>query len=224
MSGDYLISYELGRAMAEIVGYGRKMLSEGLTTGSGGNLSVYLRDIDVIAITPSGLGYTEMSQNDVVLVDLDGKQLRRGYKPSSELGFHLAVYRSRPDVSAVVHTHSPYATTFACLRMEIPAVHYLVGFAGKNVPVAPYATFGSEDLAASVHDHIKDRNATLLANHGLVAVGEDLASAFNVALEVEFTARIYHQALSIGKPFILDDAEMEKVIEKFGTYGRPSRD
>lgn len=213
---------ELLRIREEIVRYGRKMLEEGLTTGSGGNLSFFSRDTGVIAITPSGVGYTEMSPGDVVLVDAQGRCLGKGLKPSSELGFHLSVYEARPDVSAVVHTHSPYATTFACLRMEIPAVHYLVGFAGKNVPVAPYATFGTDELAGEVSGFIKDRNAILLANHGLVAAGRDLSSAFNTALEVEFTARVYHQALCVGKPHILDDGEMEKIIVKFESYGRPS--
>ena len=216
------INAGLEKIMSEIVMYGRKMLEDGLTAGSGGNLSVYLREENIIAITPSGLGYKQMNYDDIVLLDGEGRQIRSGLKPSSEFGFHIAVYRARPDVSAVVHTHSPYATTFACLRMEIPAVHYLVGFAGRNVPVAPYATFGSEELAAFVGEHISDRNAVLLANHGLVAAGNDLAAAYNVALEVEFTARIFHQSLAIGKPFIIDDDEMDRVIKKFETYGKPS--
>lgn len=216
------ISAELEKIMSDIVRFGRKMLEDGLTTGSGGNLSVFLREANIIAITPSGLGYKEMSPDDVVLLDLEGRALRPGLKPSSEFGFHLAAYAARPDISAVVHTHSPYATTFACLRMEVPAVHYLVGFAGKNVPVAPYATFGSEELADSVGEYISDRNAVLLANHGLVSIGTDLAAAYNVALEVEFTARVFHQSLAIGKPFIIDDDEMERVIKKFETYGKPS--
>lgn len=217
-----IISTDLEKIMSEIVMFGRKMLEDGLTAGSGGNLSVYMRDANIIAITPSGLGYTEMAHDDIVLLDGDGRAIRPGLKPSSELGFHIASYRARPDVSAVVHTHSPFATTFACLRMEIPAVHYLVGFAGKKVSVAPYATFGSDGLADSVGEHISDRNAVLLANHGLVAIGKDLASAYNVALEVEYTARIFHQSLAIGRPFILDDDEMDRVIKKFETYGKPS--
>lgn len=216
------INAELEKQMSEIVRFGRKMLEDGLTAGSGGNLSVFLREMNIIAITPSGLGYNDMNYQDVVLLDGEGRALRPGLKPSSEFGFHLAVYATRPDISAVVHTHSPYATTFACLRMEIPAVHYLVGFAGKNVPVAPYSTFGSDELASSVGEYISDRNAVLLANHGLVAAGKDLAAAYNVALEVEFTARVFHQSLAIGKPFIIDDDEMERVIKKFETYGRPS--
>lgn len=219
---DMLISAELEKIMSEIVMFGRKMLEDGLTAGSGGNLSVFIRNMNIIAITPSGLGYKEMNHDDVVLLDGNGRPIRPGLKPSSELGFHIAAYKARPDVSALVHTHSPYATTFACLRKEIPAVHYLVGFAGKKVPVAPYATFGSDELASSVGEYISDSNALLLANHGLVAIGNDIAAAYNVALEVEFTARIFHQALAIGKPYILDDDEMGKIIKKFETYGKPS--
>jgi len=216
------INTELEKIMSGIVRFGRKMLEDDLTSGSGGNLSVYIREMNIIAVTPSGLGYNEMSPHDIVLLDGEGRAVRTGLKPSSETGFHLAVYKARPDVSAVVHTHSPYATTFACLGMEIPAVHYLVGFAGKNVPVAPYATFGSEELASTVGEYISARNAVLLASHGLVAAGSDLASAYNVALEVEFTARIYHQSLAIGKPVIIDDDEMDRIMKKFETYGKVS--
>ncbi len=140
--------------------------------------------------------------------------------PSSELGFHLSVYRTRPDVQAVVHTHSPYATTMACLGWEIPAVHYLVGFAGKKVPLAPYATFGTPELAGNVAEHIGGYNALLLANHGLLAVGGNMDAAFAAAEEIEFVARIYYQTLSVGKPVILPEEEMETVLEKFKTYGK----
>lgn len=218
-----IITTDIENIMAEIVKFGRKMLDDGLTSGSGGNLSFFMRERNILAITPSGLGYRDMNPDDVVLLDSDGRPLRDGYKPSSELGFHISAYRARPDVSAVVHTHSPYATTFACLGMDIPPVHYLVGFAGKNVRVAPYATFGSDELASFVAEHLSDRNAVLLANHGLVAVGESIESAYNVALEVEFTARIYHQALSVGKPVILEEDEMERVIVKFESYGKAQR-
>ncbi len=219
-----IVNTEPGRAMTDIVRYGKKMLEDGLASGSGGNISVFLRDSDTVLITPSGLEYTEMTENDIVVLDGDGRLRKKdALKPSSELGFHLAIYRARKDVSAVVHTHSPFATTFACLRMELPAVHYLVGFAGRSVPVTPYATFGSDELAVHVREHIRDRNAVLLANHGLVACGGDIHGAYTAALETEFTARIYHQALAVGKPFILDDEEMDRVIEKFGSYGRAGK-
>jgi L-fuculose-phosphate aldolase len=172
-----------------IVKYGLKLLSSGLTTGSGGNLSA-------------------------------GEVVEGELKPSSELSFHLALYHARPEVNAVVHTHSVYATTMACLQWEIPAVHYLVGFAGNKVPLAPYATFGSTQLAHNVVRGMGDCNAVLLANHGLVAVGGDMSHAFNVAEEIELVARIYYQCCNVGTPVLVPDAEMETVLEKFKTYGQ----
>lgn len=234
----------------EIIKYSLKMVKSGLTTGSGGNLSIFNRDEGLIAITPSGIEYSELTPQDIILLDIDGnissswtiapknseyheesgssykspecrdKRSDRQYlKPSSEAEFHLALYRHRPEINAVVHTHSPYATTFACLAREIPPVHYLVAFAGKKVPVAPYATFGTKQLADNIVSTISDYYATLLANHGLVAVGNTMQNAFNTAEEIEFVARICYQTECIGRPDILTDTEMERVIEKFKSYG-----
>jgi L-fuculose-phosphate aldolase len=197
------------------------MVDAGLTTGTGGNVSCRSGDGDLVAISPSGVPYGQLEPREVVVVDLAGERVEGDCKPSSELGFHLALYRHRADVGGVVHTHSVYATTLACLNWEIPAVHYLVGFAGQKVPVAPYATFGSEALARHVRDTMGTAyNAVLLANHGLVAVGADLSRAFDTAEEIEFVARVFCQAKAIGDPVTLDAAEMRRVIEKFKTYGR----
>ncbi len=203
-----------------VVEYGEKMLATGLTTGTGGNLSVRDPATGLIALSPSGVEYPAMSPADVVVVDPGGAVVEGDRKPSSEAGFHLALYEKRADIGAVVHTHSVYATTLACLHWEIPAVHYLIGFAGKKVPLAPYATFGSEALAKHVADGIGEGNAVLLANHGLVAVGADLAAAFTCAEEIELVARIYYQTRCAGAPQLIDDAEMDRVIEKFKTYGK----
>jgi L-fuculose-phosphate aldolase len=207
-----------------IVRYGRRMITSQLTTGSGGNLSLVDRAGGRVAISPSGIEYFDLRPEDVVITDLDGQRVQGDCKPSSELGFHLALYRQRPDVTAVVHTHSVYATTMACLGWEIPAVHYLVGFSGHKVPLAPYATFGTEELARNVADGIGDYNAVLLANHGLVTVGTDLARAFATAEEIELVARIYYQTRSVGEPVILPDEEMNRVLARFATYGQPSRE
>ena len=195
------------------------MLQAGLTTGSGGNISIFNRQAQCIAITPSGIEYPQLKPEDIVILNDDGSPCQGDNRPSSEVGFHLSLYNQRQDVNAVVHTHSTYATTFACLSREIPAVHYLVGFAGKKVPLAPYATYGTPELALNISNTIADYNAVLLANHGLVAVGKDLATAFNTAEEIELVARICYQAECIGKPVILSDEEMERVIEKFSDYG-----
>jgi L-fuculose-phosphate aldolase len=201
-----------------VVAHGRKMVAARLTTGTGGNLSILDRKRGLVAISPSAMDYHRMRPEDVVLLDLDGRTVEGSRKPSSELGFHLALYAKRPDISAVVHTHSIYATTFACLNLEIPAVHYLIGFCGDKVPLAPYATFGTPALARHVAEAIGSANAVLLANHGLVSVGKDLPAAFTVAEEIEMVARIYFQARCIGSPRILDGKEMAEVIEKFKTY------
>lgn len=175
----------------EIVRFGRKMVSSRLTSGTGGNLSVIDRDSGLVAISPSGMEYDETEMADVPVLDLDGIAVTGERAASSELGFHLGLYRARPDIGAVVHTHSVYATTMACLGWEIPAVHYLVAFSGHKVPLAPYATFGSRELADNIVAAIGRHNAVLLANHGLVAVGPNLATAFAVAEEIELVARIY---------------------------------
>ncbi len=204
----------------DIICFGNKMLKAGLTTGSGGNISCFNRKEQCIAITPSGIEYPLLSPEDIVLLHPDGSPCKAGgNRPSSEFGFHTALYEKRKDVNAVVHTHSTYATTFACLNREIPAVHYLVGFAGKKVPLAPYATYGTPELAFNIATTIENHNAVLLANHGLVAVGKNLTAAFNTAEEIELVARICYQAECIGKPVILSDEEMERVMEKFADYG-----
>ncbi len=205
----------------QIVSYGRKLISAQLTTGTGGNLSLLEPERQLIAISPSAVSYDSMQPEDVVIVDLEGNQVEGHRKPSSELNFHLALYHKRPDIGAVVHTHSIYATTFACLNKEIPAVHYLIGFCGEKVPLAPYATFGTQALANNTAEAIGKDNAVLLANHGLVAVGADIATAFNVAEEIEMVARLYYQALCIGTPKILNGEEMAEVLEKFKSYGKP---
>jgi len=210
----------LEKERSEIVRFGRKMLAARLTSGTGGNLSIFAPGEGLVAISPSGIEYEDMEPGDVPVVDLAGVTVEGTRKPSSELGFHLSLYRQRPDIRAVVHTHSVYATTMACLHWEIPAVHYLVAFSGRKVPLAPYATFGSEELAVHVAATIGDYNAVLLANHGLVTVGPNLATAFAVAEEIELVARIYYQAKCIGEPVIVAEGEMSKVIEKFASYGQ----
>lgn len=206
-----------------IVDYGLKMIRSGLTTGSGGNLSILSKDEDLIAISPTGIDYDCVTVDDVVVVNRQGETVSGTRRPSSEIGFHLALYDNRPEISAVVHTHSVYATTMACLHWEIPAVHYLVAFSGDKVPLAPYATFGSQELATLTVESMGTYNAVLLANHGLVTVGNDMKSAFNVAEEIELVARIYYQAKSLGQPVLVDGEEMERVIEKFSHYGQQDK-
>ena len=210
----------LSQQRQQIVDYGLKMIRSGLTTGSGGNLSILSPEDNLIAISPSGIDYDAVTAADVVVVDRAGQQVEGERKPSSELGFHLALYAARGEITAVVHTHSVYATTLACLHWELPAVHYLIAFAGDKVPLAPYATFGSDELADNIIASIGSYNAVLLANHGLVAVGKDMKNCFNVAEEIELVARIYYQTKSLGQPVLVNAEEMQKVTMKFNSYGQ----
>ncbi len=204
----------------QIVDYGLKMVRSGLTTGSGGNLSILSCDDDLIAVSPSGVDYHDLTVADIVVVDRAGNIVDGKLKPSSELGFHLALYDIRKDITAVVHTHSVYATTLACLHWELPAVHYLVAFSGDKVPLAPYATFGSKELADSIVASIGAYNAVLLANHGLVTVGSNMQNCFNVAEEIELVAQIYCQAKTLGQPVLVATDEMQRVVKKFDSYGQ----
>jgi len=211
----------LERERKEIVTFGRKLLASGLTAGTGGNLSIINRKKNWVAITPSGVDYLEMGSGDVVLVGMDGRLLETSrYKPSSELLFHLALYRKRQDIEGIVHTHSVYATTLATLGWEIPAFHYLVAYSGRKVPLAAYATFGSEELACNVADAIGENNAVLMGSHGVVTTGPTLAKAFETAEIIEYIARVYYLAKGRGEPALLSDGEMDRVIEKFKTYGQ----
>ncbi len=203
-----------------IVAYGKKLIASQLTTGSGGNLSIFNRKENLIAIKPSGMDYLLMQPEDVVVLTPDGSIVEGSRQPSSETKFHLALLNRRTDINAVVHTHQVYATTIACMNWELPAVHYLVGFSGNKVPLAKYATYGSQELSDNILEAIGNYNACLMANHGIVTVGASILSAFAVAEEIELVARLYVQCKSMGEPVILSKEEMVVVGEKFKTYGQ----
>ncbi len=203
-----------------IIHFGKKLATSNLTTGTGGNLSIANRKENLAAISPSGIDYFQIRPENVAVVNMAGEIQDGNSKPSSELGFHLELYNTRTDVQAVVHTHSVYASTLACLHWELPAVHYLVGFSGNKVPLAAYATYGTKKLARNVVEGIGSYNAVLLANHGLVTVGANMDVAFATAEEIELVAQIYYQAKNVGQPVVLPDEEMEIVIEKFKKYGQ----
>jgi len=204
----------------EIVEYGKKLVTSGLTKGTGGNLSIYNREEGLMAISPSGIDYFEIRPEDVVVLDLDGNIVDGDKKPSSELEMHRIFYKNRDDIDAIIHTHSTYATVLSCLNIPLPPVHYLVALAGLDVRCAKYATFGTEELAKNAFEAMKDRYAVLLANHGLLAGAKDLANAFNITEEIEYCAELYIKAKAIGEPVILPEEEMELMLEKFKTYGQ----
>ena len=211
-----MLLFEERQAVTE---YAKKLLSTGLVKGTGGNISLTNADKTLLAITPSGVAYETMVPEEVVVVDMEGKRVDGQLLPSSELGFHLALVNQRPDIQAVVHTHSDYSTAMACLRWELPAVHYLIGSAGFHVPLAPYATFGTQALADGICETIGDGNAVLLANHGLVTVGVSLSKAFSTAEMVEYVAKLYLITKSVGTPVQLSRDEMQAVLDKFVSYG-----
>ena len=195
------------------------MSRSGLSPGRSGNVSC--RFEDGMLITPSGKRYEDIGPDDIVFVAGDGKVHDRRQTPSSEWHFHIAAYRVRPDRSAVVHTHSMHATVLACAHKPIPAFHYMIGVAGgKDIPCVPYATFGTDELAQHVATGLSKRDACLMANHGLIAIGGTLAHALELAAEIEILAEQYYKVLTLGKPHILDDREMSRLLVKFKTYGR----
>ena len=202
----------------EIVDHGRKMITNGLTTGSGGNISIFNRKEGLIAISPSGLDYFETEINDIVIVDIEGNIVQGDLRPSSEMGMHLIFYKNREDANAIVHTHSKYATAVSCMGWDLKAVHYLVGFAGLDVKCADYATYGSPELAQNALDAIGNRNAVLLGNHGLIALGPNIERAFSTAEHLEFVSEIFCITKSLGDPNIISDSQMEDVLKKFNTY------
>lgn len=193
-----------------------RLLGKGLLTQTSGNLSIRL-SADAIAITPTSIEYDRMTPEDIVVCDLDGAVLAGNRAPSSETPLHAAVYRLRDDIKAIVHTHSPQATTLAILGLPIPAVHYIIASLNTTtVPVAPYATYGTPELAASVRDTFQAPGlAVLIANHGLVAGGRTLKQAADGAETTEILAGYYYRALTAGQPNVLTDGQMDEVIAKY---------
>jgi len=206
-----------GALRAAVVETAKRMSASGLSFGRSGNVSA--RWGDGMLITPSGAPYDTLTPGDIVYVDADGAP--SGGKPSSEWRFHRAAYDVRPDAGAVVHCHSHAATALACAHRPIPAFHYMVAVAGgTDIPVAPYATFGTEELAAHIANALAARKACLLANHGQIATGADLAAALELAGEVETLAAQYLEVLGLGEVRLLDDAQMAEVLAKFENYGQ----
>ena len=205
----------------EIVATALVMNERGINRGKSGNVSA--RTEGGFLITPSGLAYESMSPEDIVAMTATGEP-RGLLLPSSEWRFHRDIYASREDAGAIVHAHSPFATTLACLGRDIPAFHYMIAVAGgKDIRCAPYATFGTQELSDHALAALRARRACLLANHGMIAIGATLAAALALAVEVEALAEQYWRALQIGAPNLLSEAEMDVVLAKFESYGQHPR-
>jgi L-fuculose-phosphate aldolase len=215
------VTDEITAVKLEIVRVARLLRPRGLAVGTSGNVGARLDD-GRIAITPSTMDYDETTADDIVIVDPDGSPSEGRHRPSSELRIHVELFAARPDVRAIVHTHSPFATTFAALRRPVPAVHYvlalLVGPGRDSLQVAPYATFGTAELARNAVAALGDDHAVLLANHGAIAVGTTLASALGRAERVEELAMLAWRAEQIGGATLLDADELDRVRAQMARF------
>lgn len=206
----------------ELIATARRMSELGLAPGTTGNVSV--RTARGFVVTPSGMAYDQLRGDDAVAIDLDGA-IRPGQRaPSSEWRLHRDILAARPDVRAIVHTHSLYCTSVSCLRRPIPAIHYMIVHAGGDeIPCADYATYGTAELAASVVRALGRGHACLMANHGMVALGDSLAAALRLAADVETLAAQYWHAVQLGQPHVLPPDELDRVRAQFAGYGQRGR-
>lgn len=207
-------------ARQELVVVAQALDAAGLMPNKSGNVSC--RDDEAgFVITPAGTPYRDLVPESLAVVGFASGASGQGVRPSSEWRMHRAIYVARPDVAAIVHTHSPHATALACAGQGIPPFHYMIALAGGEIRCMPYATFGTEELARRAVQGLEGRRATLLANHGVIAVGPTLRVAQSVALEVENLAGEYLSLLAAGlQPRVLEAAELSRVIERFADYGR----
>lgn len=209
---------QLRDRMAQVM---KAMDHRGLNRGTSGNLSA--RWGEAMLVTPSGVPPERLTGEQMVLVQPDGSTPEGALRPSSEWRMHQQILNRRPDANAVVHCHSRHATILACAGREIPSMHYMVAVGGgSSVPVAPYATFGSVELAEAVVDTLDGRAAALMANHGQIVVARSLDAALAIAEEIEEQAAVYWGTLAIGGPKLLDQDEMTLILKRFGTYGQKS--
>lgn len=205
----------------ELCKYSKEYIRKGLSRGTGGNLSIRNPEENLVAITPSGVPYENLTAEMIVVVDMEGNVVDGNLIPSSEIGMHLAVYNNRPEFNALVHAHSTFATTLSCLREDLPAVDYLVAFSGgSNVRCAKYATYGTNDLALNALKAMRGRNAVLLANHGINCAGKNMMTALANTEQLEFVCECYIRAKSAGTPVIISDQYMDEMLIKATGYGQ----
>ena len=196
---------------ALIVHHAGLLRPDGLVVGTAGNLSV--RSGDLVAITPTSVDYDKLDPGLICVVGLDGEIVEAEREPSSELPMHLAVYRAT-DAAAIVHTHAPYATTLATVVDELPAIHYMIAELGGPVRVAPYATFGTDELASSAMDALRGRSAVILGSHGTLTFGDSLEQAYSRSVLLEWLATLYYRAALLGEPRLIPTEEIERVADR----------
>ncbi|MGD3104768.1 class II aldolase/adducin family protein [Streptomyces sp. YGL11-2] len=209
----------LAAAWSELVATARRTVADGLVVGTSGNVSVRVKDL--VLVTPSGIPYDRLGPSDTTAVDLDGRQIIGRLRPTSELPLHLAVYRNTP-ATAIVHTHAPYATAVSTLVPELPPIHYMAAALGGPVRVAPYALYGSDELAAHMLGALRDRTAALLQNHGTVAYGASLDQALERTAQLEWMCRVWLTASSVpGRtPSLLSAAQLDAAGDRLRGYGQ----
>lgn len=218
---DPVVLPSAGSSRAAVLAAARELADRGLVVGTEGNVSARL-DAAHFIVTPTGRNCVTLEPGDLSVVRADGTWYGRA-RPSSEWRFHRDVYAARPEVGAIVHTHSRHATALACTGSGIPPFHYMVARAGgRDIRCAPYHTFGTQELSTAAVAALTDRRACLLSHHGVIALGSALADALTLAAEVEELAAQYLAARALGPVPLLDAAEMERVLEKFRTYGTDS--
>jgi L-fuculose-phosphate aldolase len=210
----------IGRAWHDLVATARRTAAEGLVVGTSGNVSVRVGDL--VLVTPSGLAYDRLTPEDVVAVDLHGNQVLGELTPTSELPLHLAVYRNTP-AEAVVHTHAVHATAVSTLVPELPLIHYMAAALGGPIRVAPYALYGSQELAANMLGALRDRTGCLLRNHGTVTYGDSLDQAYDRTAQLEWMCRLWLTAAALPgySPTLLSTSQLHEVAEKLQGYGQP---
>ncbi|MFG2190939.1 class II aldolase/adducin family protein [Streptomyces sp. NPDC048639] len=210
----------LNEAWADLVATARRTVADGLVVGTSGNVSVRVGDI--VLVTPTGVPYERLAAHDAVAVDLSGHQILGELKPTSELPMHLAVYRTTA-AEAVVHTHAVHATAVSTLVPELPPIHYLTATLGGAVRVAPYALYGSEELAENMLHALRDRSACLLQNHGTVAYGASLDEAYDRTAHLEWMCRVWLAANGVPgrEPSLLSPERLAEAGEKLRGYGQP---
>jgi L-fuculose-phosphate aldolase len=212
---------EEAHAWEELVATARRTVSDGLVVGTSGNVSV--RVDDTVLVTPSGVPYDRLAPDDITGVDLDGRQVLGTLVPTSELPMHLAVYRTT-DARAVVHTHAVHATAVSTLVQELPAIHYMSGALGGAVRVAPYATYGTDELAENMLHALTDRSACLLQNHGTMAHGPSLSQAYDRTAQLEWMCHLWLTASSVPglTPNLLSEDQVAEAGERLRGYGQRS--
>lgn len=218
------LSQEIYQLAESVLATAGKLIAHDLNRGSAGNVSV--RYADDCIITPTGIEHQDCTPEDMVLVGImtgtsRGRPPLNRRKPSSELRFHRDIYAAFPAAGAIIHAHSPFATALACQQQSIPPFHYMIArFGGANVRCADYATFGTQALSDAMLVALQERNACLMAHHGMVVYGRELKHALALAVELETLCEQYWRVLQLGEPKLLTAAQMDEAIAKFSTYGQ----